>query len=123
MSHTTDVPLCPPSQSFPHFPAGDSSVRPGQRTVRHSHVQAYGRTLRLTPAVVLTVLDRERGRELAEIGAALLREAHDDQDRACRTRTLLQLLELDELRAVAARVGVPAEGDFLALYHRLAPLC
>jgi hypothetical protein len=126
MSHTTDVPLCPPP-TFPHFPAGDRSSRPGQRTVRHSHIEAraYGPGWgpRLTPGVVLEVLEADRARELAEIGAALLREPADEQDRACRTRTLLQLLDTDELRAVAARVRVPTDGGFLELYHRLAPLC
>ena len=84
---------------------------------------------RVTPGLILLSLSPDRARELEEIAAALLREPCPLCDAsptgphslAFRTRTLLQLLGTDELRALATRVHAPTHGGFLELYHRLAP--
>jgi hypothetical protein len=108
-------------------PAAPFARAPGAAPVAHTYTARA--PARVTPGLILHSLSPERARELEQTAAALLREPCPLCDAspggphspAARTRTLLQLLSTDELRALAARVHAPTHGGFLELYHRLAP--
>jgi hypothetical protein len=80
---------------------------------------------RVTPGLIVSVLSNERLAEVARrldmpVPGLAARESHMHDH---MTRRLLAQLTAEELRRVAALAGVPADGQFVDLYRRLARLC
>ena len=73
--------------------------------------------------LIISQLPSRRAVEIAnalDVPPSLLSTPADGSGAA---RKLLALLTDSELRMLARHAGMPADGSFLSLYHRLALLC
>ncbi|HYE61725.1 MAG TPA: hypothetical protein VD997_06990 [Phycisphaerales bacterium] len=85
----------------------------------------------LTPGFIISTLRPARAREVADQFREALHQLSDEprtlarssNDSTAATRALLRLLTDEELRRIALKVGLPTDGHYLSLYHRLALLC
>lgn len=75
----------------------------------------------LTPGLIVSSLSPARALEVGLLYEEAIGREHADN--AARCRALLRVLNDQELRRIAKVVGMPTEGQFLSLYHRLALVC
>jgi hypothetical protein len=83
----------------------------------------------ITPGLIISSLPPARARALADTLEAPPSITHEHTPipgpprPANSARRLLAALTDSELRTLARLVGMPTEGPFISLYHRLALLC
>jgi hypothetical protein len=76
----------------------------------------------LSPGYLLAALPPSRARQVVDQYEELT-DSQGARDPKRKCRAILGLMTDEELRKIARTAGMPADGHFISLYHRLTLLC